>query len=446
MKFPSFANFSFKDSRLYIGSAASAGARITTVASMVVIMAIASRVMTKEEFGLWAILVTFIYLSWILDFGFRYGMGNRLAAWVASAGGKTTTEQRELYLSIFYFQCLIGIVLSLIYLAVAPFLPWIEIFKIHQAELVSTVPLLMNVVCISLFLNIPFMLMGTGFFAFQEINLVCAISAAQSVLLLILFGIASLILTFKEVIICYFVAYLLTNVAGTVWFMIKRGWPLVWISWPQQWQHIRSLANRSLEFFVLSLSATAVAAIGTFLAGAVAGLSKAGDFNLVQRIFGFVITLHLALLAPLAPAFTQAAQLGQWESVRGKFSFCQYRIWPLLFSGGCGLIYLLHPVILKIWSGRPLSDFTLAGIMALTAILGGWGNTQSVLLNSLGLVKWQAIISVMMAPLFIFLPLYMGKTWGIIGIAAGTLLCMIPGTIFWSVYARYALRRKLLRV
>jgi O-antigen/teichoic acid export membrane protein len=373
-------------------------------------------------------------------------MGNRLAALVAQSGGKTTEEQKELYLSIFFFQGVIGIILTLIYLVAAPFLSWVDILKIHQSELVVSVHLLMNVVFISLFLNIPFMLMGTGFFAFQEVSLVCTITAVQSIILLILFWLTSFFLTFKWVIICYFVTYLLTNVIGTFWFLIRRGWPLVWASLANQYKHARSLANRSLEFFVLSLSATMIAAVGTFLAGTVAGLSKAGDFNLVQKIFGFVVTLHLALLAPLAPTYTQAAQLGQWDSVARKFSFCQYRIWPLLFIGGCGLIYLLHPIILRIWSGRSLTDFTLAGLMALTAIVSGWTNTQSVLLNSLGLVKWQAVASVLMAPIFIFLPLYMGKTWGITGVAAGTLICMIPGTFIWPAYARYALKAKLLRV
>ena len=157
----------FNKKQIFIRSAASSGARVTTVVTMLATTAIATRIMTKEEFGLWAILVSFIYLSWILDFGFRYSMGNRLTALVAISGGKSTTEQRELYLSIFYFQCVIGIILSLIYLLTAPYLNWSDILKIAQLELVTSIIKLMNVVFISLFLNIPFMLMGTGFFCLQ---------------------------------------------------------------------------------------------------------------------------------------------------------------------------------------------------------------------------------------------------------------------------------------
>ncbi|MCJ7813277.1 hypothetical protein MUP95_08200, partial [bacterium] len=130
-----FKKHFFNNTRILLGSAASAGARVTTVAAMLVTTGIATRVMTKEEFGLWAILVTFIYLSWILDFGFRYGMGNRLAALVAHSGGKATEAQKELYLSMFFFQGVIAIILTLIYIAASRFIPWAEILKIHQTDL-----------------------------------------------------------------------------------------------------------------------------------------------------------------------------------------------------------------------------------------------------------------------------------------------------------------------
>lgn len=436
----------FKNKRIMSVSVLSAGVRVTTVICLLITTAIATRKMTKEGFGLWAILISFTYMFAIFDFGFRYGVGNRLTALVAQAGGKGAEGEKKLFLSIFYFLGLIGIVLTLIYLASVPYIPWVAIFKIHEPALVINAHLLMYIVPVLLFLNVPFMLANSGFFAFQEVNLACIITACQSIILLVQFCITVFLLSFNQVIICYFITYLLTNMAGTAWFLIRRGWPLAWIPLADHFNHVKSLANRSLEFFVLSLSATVVATIGTFLAGSVAGLSKAGDFNLVQRIFGFVVTLHLALLTPLSPAFTKAARLGEWDSVQRKFSFCQNLIWPLLFLGGCSLIYLMHPIILKIWSGRAISNYTFVGLMALIAVLSGWGNTQSVLLNSLGLVKWQAIISVLMSPIFIFLPLYMGKTMGIMGVAAGTLICMIPGMIFLPIYARYALKRKLLRV
>lgn len=446
MKRRTIAKTFFKNEYLMLGSAASAGARITTVVTMVLTTAIATRVMTEEEFGFWAILISFIYLSAIFDFGFRYGMGNRLAALVAISNGMATAEQKELFISTFFFQGAIAILLSLMYLAVSPLVPWVEILKIHQPDLVKNVHLLMNIVFIALFLNIPFILAGSGFFAYQEVNLICLFIAGQSIMLLFLFWFTTLIISFRGVIACYFVTYLLSNVISTIWFFKRRRWTLLWPPLAVQFEHVRSFINRSFEFFIQSSAGTIIANVSLFLAGTVAGLSKAGDFNLVQKIFGFMITLHLAILAPLAPVYTQAARLGNWELVQKKFSYCKHGIWPLLFIGGGSVIYIFHPIILRLWTGRNLTDFTLAGLIALYAVLVGWVNTQSVLLNSLGLVKWQAIAFVLQAPIFIFLPLYMGKIWGVTGVALGSLLCMIPGTFLWPLYANYALKLRLLKV
>jgi O-antigen/teichoic acid export membrane protein len=435
-----------KDKIIALGSFASIGARLTNTITLVLATSIAARAMTKEEFGLWTILVSLMYIFMNFDLGFRFGLGNRLAAQVALAGGTTNQKQRELYLSIFFLQIGISILGVFAGFLLSQFISWQSAFKIHQLDLIANTNIIIFSVFTFFLLNLSLSLVGSGFFAYQEVNLYCFLNAGQSIIQLVLFWISTLIFPFIGMLVCFFLIPLLTGIGCTSYFFYRRGWNLTWIPFNVIKKQVQSLANRSLEFFVLSLSATIITAVNTILAGKVAGLSAAGDFDLIKKIFSLLVTSHLALLAPLAPAYTRAAQLGNWAWVRKKFSFCKKIVWPIIFIGGIGVIYIFHPIILKIWSGRNLHDFTLAGLLALTALLSGWGNTQSVLLNSLGLVKWQAIAYLFLAPLFIFLPLYLGKYWGIIGVAAGTLLCTLPGTVIWPIYTRHALRAKLLKI
>jgi len=436
----------FNKTRIIVGSTASAGARITTVVTMVLTTAIATRVMTKEEFGLWAVILSLMSLWVNFDFGFRYGMGNRLAAMVAQAGGATNSNQREFFLSILFFEIEIALAGIIIFLLLVMFLSVTSILKITQPDLITNINFLIFIILALLFLNNPTTLQGSGFFVYQEVNLACFLTAMQSIILMLVFWITTWFLSFKWILISYYFMFLLSGIICSILFFKKRGWAFGWIPIRIQVRHVRSLSQRSMEFFVHSIASTIIANVSTILAGSVAGLSLAGDFDLVKKIFSLLITLHLALLAPLAPAYTQSAQLAKWDWVNQKLSFCLKKVWPLIFLGVGGLIYFFHPLILKLWTGRDLSDYLLAGLLALVAVLSGWGNTYSVVLNSLGLVKWQAVASVVMAPLFIFLPLFMGKVWGLTGIASGTLICMIPGTFIWPAYARYALKAKLLRV
>ena len=435
-----------KSNSLVLKSAASALTRITTVATMVISTGIASRALTNEEFGLWTILISLSFILSNLDLGFRYSMGNRLAAMVAIASDKQDNKKKELFLSIFYLQLALGLTCALIAVIAIPLFSWVGILKISEISLSQTINFNIVQVLVLLFLGFPFMLASSGFFAFQEINLICLLSAVQALIQMVIFLIASRYLSFKWILFVYYFSNLISQILLTLIFFLKREWQFSWIKLTTQIQQVKSLFSQSFNFFILSLSSTIASTLSTFLVGTVGGLSIAGNFDLLRKIFALLATLHLALLAPLAPSFTQAAQLGNWNWINQKLLFNLTKLWPLIFFGAGGLIYSFHPMILKLWTGRDLSDYRLAGLLFLGAVLVGWGNTFSVILNSLGLIKFQAILSIIIAPLFIFLPVILGKQWGVMGVAVATILCMLPGVSILPLYTKYALRNKLLKV
>ena len=144
---------------------ASIGARLTNVITMMIATSIAARGMTKEEFGLWTILVSFMYISLNFDLGFRFGLGNRLAAQVALAGGTTNQKQKELYLAIFFLQigiCVLGIVVGFVLMNV---IPWQSTLKIHQLDLAANVNVIILFVTCFLLMNLSLSLVSSGFFA-----------------------------------------------------------------------------------------------------------------------------------------------------------------------------------------------------------------------------------------------------------------------------------------
>jgi O-antigen/teichoic acid export membrane protein len=210
------------------------------------------------------------------------------------------------------------------------------------------------------------------------------------------------------------------------------------------WAIPYSMIRPSLGFFSLSLIANFVNNAGVFFAGAVAGLKSAGDFSLIQKTFGLLITSHLAILSPMGPLYTFHARQGQWDRIRNKLRFCLCRIWPLLFLFGGTVIFLFHPIFIRIWSGRWLSDYFLAALIAGNAVVAGFGNTFSVLLNSLGIVKKQAILAALMVLPFIYLPLMLGRHLGTHGVVLASILCSMPGIFFLPLWVKDAFRKKTL--
>ncbi|MEI8140025.1 MAG: hypothetical protein WCI03_09170 [bacterium] len=425
-------------------SLATASARMAAVVSILVTMALASRRLSGEAFGFWAICFGFMNFGMALDLGFRYGLGNRMAALTAQSDSEKA--QINVFWTVFHAESLIGLVGFTICLGVLPWFDWAGLFKIKSAELAGQVQWLFPMVCGLVMLNQPLTVAATVFFARQEIVFVSLLAIVQSVILILIFGVALYVGNVPFIVLSFFGAYLLCGLGVTLILIRRYGWSWRWAPWREQWSVLRSFLKPSLDFFVLGLSSMMAGFIGPIIAGAVGGLVMAGDFTLVQRIFGFLVTMHLALLSPLAPAYTYHARLGDWDWIRNKFRICVWRIWPLMFVVGGFAIWLGHPLILRLWTGRWITDYWLAGLFALGVILSGWVNTHSVLLNSLGIVRRQAVLSVVMLVPLVGLPVVLGKYMGVHGVALAAVGCIAPSTLLYVMWVRSVINRRLVNI
>ena len=425
-------------------SMATASARMAAVILMLVTMAVASRRMPGEAFGFWAICFAVMNFGMALDLGLRYGLANRMAALTAQPDSEG--EQRDTFWAVFHAESLIGLVGFMLCLGILPCIDWAGLFSIHSLELAREVHWLFPLVCGLVMLNQPLMVAATVLFARQEIVFVSFLAIVQSVILVVVFGVALHWGTFPTVVLSFFGGYWLCGVGMTLVLMKRYGWRWYWTPWREQWAIVGSFIKPSLDFFVLSFSSMTAALIGPLVAGAAGGLVVAGDFTLVQRMFGFLVTLHLAFLAPLSPAYTYHARLGDWEWIRIKLRLCARIIWPFWFVMGGLVIWAGHPLVLRLWAGRWVSDYGLAGIMAVGVIVVGWWGTYSVVLNSLGVIRRQAVLSVVMLIPVIVLPVVLGRYWGIYGVAIASTVCALPGAILCAGWVRTALQHERLNV
>jgi O-antigen/teichoic acid export membrane protein len=423
-------------------SLAAASARVVAVALVLATMALAARQLSGEAFGFWAICFAVMNFGMALDLGFRYGLGNRVAALTAHA--QSEGEQRETFWAVFHAESLIGLIGFGFCLLVLPWFDWAGLFKIQSPELARQVHWLFPLVCGLVMLNQPLMVAATVFFARQEIVFVSFLSIVQSGLLMVVFGLALQVGGLPVIVLSFFGVYGLCGLGVTLLLVGRYGWRWRWAPWRGQRAILRSFFKPSLDFFFLSLSSMTAGVIGPLVAGAAGGLAVAGDYSLIQRMFGFLLTLHLALLAPLGPAYTTHARLGDWDWIHKKLRFCVRTIWPLLFVAGGLAIWAGHPLILRLWSGRWIGDYRLAGLFAVGVILSGLTNTYSVLLNSLGIVRMQAVMSVAMLLPLVGLPVVLGKTMGIHGVALAAAGCAVPGAIWYAAWVRSALGRRVL--
>lgn len=431
-----------------LGSVASIFAKGTQTIAMLIITAIATRSFTKEEFGFWVILLSFLYSGYAFDFGFRSALTNRLTAMVADSSGKANNNQRDFFLSIFNLQFGIGLLGAIIFIFIGNLISWSDILKIHQTNILSYASSLIIIIFVILFLNVSFLSSSSGFFAYHEVHIDSLLQAAQWIVLMFEFWFTTSyrLLPFNELVILFFLTFFLIGVIRTVILFKHHHWSYKWISIRDQWYNIKAISSVSFDFFLLNISALTISIGSTFLAGLIGGLVSVGDFSLIQRLFTVLITIHMAFMAAFNPSFTSDARKGNWGKVLRKLNFNLYFIVPLLFVLIGGLILVFHPLILKLWTGLNIENYTLTGFFAIYALFMGWGNTNSILLSSLGLVRAQAIWSFSIVPVFLFLTFYLSKSLGVNGIALASLISSLPSIIYFTFYTKKAIKQRRINV
>ena len=404
--------------------------------------------MTHPEFGLWAILLSVNIFTNGLDMGFQFTLGIRLAA-LGARGRETEEECRETFLSVVFLQALILVVDSLIVLLVFPHLPWAHWFKITDPLLAAETVRLMPIATVVMIGTLPIGLVWTVFFAYHEIKLASYLAAFSNLLQTIAFVLCAYwfalpsLRAFSSLVLIYFGLNLLQGIILTAYVFVHRQWRFSFIPPSRAAVIIRSLARNSFYAFFHTISGILFTILGPIISGFVSGLTAAGDFLIVQKLFSFLASTHLAILSPVAPFVTRESHAGNWDAVRRRLRICVLHVWPAFFFLLGGAVLLAHPFIIRLWVGYPIRAYQLATLLFLWACINGFVNTYSVFLNSLGLVRIQAAMGFALILPGIVLPALFSRWFGVPGIALGMVACSLPPMFIWPFYTRRALRLQL---
>lgn len=406
------------------GSIATLSTRGVTVATSLVLLSVLARRLAPEEFGLFAVLTSIVMLSGSMDFGLANGLRNRLASLVADSS-ESDTARRYCYAAIYVLAALAVVVVAAI-AASASVIPWAWLFNIESHEFAQAARWGLPVVFGLMSMNVPLLVGGAGLYAYQESHRKALYDGATAVAAALLAaGMALTGAGFNAICMIYFGAYTAGGLLGLIVFLVGRRWRPLVLSGSEIADCVRQLLASSVSFWLLSLSAAVLVAAGPFMAGRTIGLEAAGHFGLVQRLFMFLITVQQAILLPFWSAFTHAAASSDWQWVRNTLRWLVVKTVGGVAVAAVTLV-MSAELILRIWAGRSLQVSTLAGLMAVWAIVYAWTSVYSVCLNGLGRLKGQVVCSCLGAVLVPVMCEYLGPRFGTTGIAIPLIVGLLP--------------------
>jgi len=400
-------------------------ARAVNMTSNLLVISLLARRLTKDSFGLWSVLSSFVIFSGGFDLGLGQGLKNKLASLSATSSVETIKEERDYYFSVLYilfFVASCGILAGIVF---CHFINWPYLLNIQDQKINAIIAPLMATIIAFLFINLPLSLNISGFLAYQESHLRGILDILQSLLLLLVISITTYLFSFPTIIISYYFSFTLSAIIATIFFLKRRKWSIIWLPIKYQINKVKPIFGISIHFWFLGLSAILIFATDPIIVSRVAGLAETGDFSVIQKLFTLLIAIHFTILTPLWSAYTQAAEGNDWKWII-KSLYNSIFITLALFSVGGLCIILIYKFIFKIWIGKDIENTRLVMAMAFWALMYSWINCFSVFLNGINKIRFQTYLIITSAILNIPISLMLGYRYGSIGVTIGSILSILP--------------------
>jgi O-antigen/teichoic acid export membrane protein len=373
-----------------------------------------------ERYGLWVTISTLLIWLQLADLGLGNGLTNALAE---AYGSDRDNFAQQYVATAFWALCVVSLLLGVVAVWAVPQLGWATLLQVSSAEASREFTTALVVALIITCLSVPLTVVDKIFAAYQEgaiANGWAAVGSIVSLLALLLViqangGLAELVWAFSG-------SLLLVKALSGIWLFGRRKPWLAPLLSKFSLGHLRRLMVVGVEFFIFQIAALVLFQSDNLVIAHFLGPDYVAEYNVVYRLFAQLTMVQMLVLAPLWPAYGEAATRQDWFWIRRAFRQTLI-INFLLFGTAILIVGILGRPLVQIWTAGVIqADSTLILLVAIWSLMVVWGNSFSMLLNGLGIVRPQALLSVLMAAINLALSILWVQQFGANGVMLATIV------------------------
>jgi len=425
---------------IFQGTASGVVWRIVVISVNLVSIPLTIGYLGPERYGAWVTITTVLTFLTITDFG--------LGASLTNALGKAQAENaREIgrryvssaLLTLCFISLLILLVVGVFGSRIAFFLfPHLQ-SPVARAEIVPTVFLALSIFA----LDLPLPIVARVLAAHQKQalanlwNIVGSLGNLVALLTVIWFrgGLPWLVAG------C-FGFRLLTNLTSAVWlFGFRKPWLRPKLA-AIDLSFVKVLFSDGWKFFIISVGwminwQTDNLVIAHFL-----GASQVTPYAVTFGLFAIASGLQGLVYPALWPAYTEAFAQGDYgwirQTLRSNFKFSFFTS-----LGIAAILILFSQGIIHAWAGpAAVPPFAVIVWMAIWRLMLSTLLAGNCLLNATGHLKGMTIYGTITAILNLILSIFLAKTYGITGVAAGTAIAYAVASYIQTFFEVRSVLRK----
>jgi len=409
--------------RMRLTAITSLMARFGSIGVLLLTVPLAHSVLGSERFGMWMVISSVGAVMAFADLGIGNGIVNLIAR---ASGLDDLKEMRAVASSAFVTLTVMGIFFAAAILVAYPFFDWASVFRVESPEAVREAGPSIVVFVLCFAVGLPSSVGPKVQLGLQQAyisNVWTGIGGISS--LVAVFGVLWLDGSVPMLVLALFGSQQLAIIANTVHFFVRSRNDLTpKISFVRT-RLIKSLFRLGLGFFALQFVAVAVFRLDTLFVTQLFGPIDAGIYATVERMFSLVLMLVGFYLAPLWPAYGEAASRGDhdWVSLTLRRSTIVATAASATMVAG---ITVFHPWILGVLLNDPVSvPLVLIVGFAVMKIFEATGTSASMFLNGLGVVNSQILFAIIMGVVATILKMTIARDLGIASFIWITAVCYL---------------------
>lgn len=404
-----------------------------------VAMPITVNYLGAELFGVWATMLSII--SWVMffDFGIGNGLKNKLSESLAVGDNRSAAQ----YISTAYgLVACVSIVLLSISVLIALYIPWQKVFNslaVDENQLRNAVVAL---VCLT-FLHFWLGLINQVYHGLQKSSSVVFGQFIASALSLILIYLLDLL--FRTSIVYMAVVYgisLVFSNALITWIFFRGH-----IQFRPNYRlfdtfKIRPLFSLSSKFFLLQLAVLIIFLSDRILITQLIGPTEVTPYEVLFKLFGVLTILHVMILSPLWPAYSDAYAKSDFEWIRSQLRK-QISI-SIVFIFSAVALAVVGPIVVKFWLDLKIDiAHRVYAYFALIIVLSTWSNVFAYFVNAIGRLDLQLYSSIFAALINVPLSIVFVKYFemGLGGILLATVCSLSAYSILGPIEVYRILKR-----
>lgn len=403
-----------RERRVLWTAAASALAKLMSVAAALISLPLTLHYLGAERFGMWMTIGSLIALLSFADLGIANGV---LSAVAQALGRDDRAAIQRAVSSAIVLLCALGLFIVLVFALCYPWVHWPAVFNVHSALAAQEAGPALAVFTVCLVAGSALAVVQKAQLGLQMgfvANLwQCAGSLAA------LLGVLAVIQAEGSL------PWLVAALAGApVLAMLCNGIFFFWRMRPDlrfRWSHVSASAMRSLAgvgafFFVLQLVAAVAYASDSLVIAQLLGATAVAEFAVPDKLFGLVTLALGMLLGPLWPAYGEAIERGDraWVLRTLKRSLLS----AIAFACVAGAVLVaLGPALIGAWVQHAVTPgLGLLVGLAVWRVVEAAGGALAVFLNGAHVIKLQVWMALPTAAVAVVLKVVLVSHFGVAGV------------------------------